>query len=146
VAGKPSTCNGTRITVTNENHEASGLHIAAFGINNDMQSVAGRMGDAITALLNEGWVTRQTGAATIDICRVATGSWCGFFEYGLQYWDFAAAALIAEQAGCTVVAKPVRANPDDNPLDFDLIVARDKDMAAALGKALKIDVAETVRR
>lgn len=45
---------------------------------------------------------RRLGAAALDICAVATGRQVGFFECELQAWDFAAASLIAEEAGCVV--------------------------------------------
>ena len=41
---------------------------------------------------------RRIGAPTLDICRVADGRLDGFFE-DLKPWDFAAAALIAREAG-----------------------------------------------
>ena len=41
---------------------------------------------------------RRIGAPTLDICRVADGRLDGFFE-DLRPWDFAAAALIAREAG-----------------------------------------------
>jgi myo-inositol-1(or 4)-monophosphatase len=41
---------------------------------------------------------RRIGAPALDICRVADGRLDGFFE-DLQPWDFAAAALIAREAG-----------------------------------------------
>lgn len=45
---------------------------------------------------------RRPGAGTYDLCSVAAGRFDGFYEYGLQPWDVAAAALIAREAGATV--------------------------------------------
>ncbi len=45
---------------------------------------------------------RINGAAALDICHVAAGSSDGFFESGIYLWDFAAAGLIAEQAGAVL--------------------------------------------
>ncbi|MDZ8118850.1 inositol monophosphatase family protein [Pontiella agarivorans] len=42
---------------------------------------------------------RLTGAAALDLCRVADGSADGFFEGSIFLWDYAAATLIVEQAG-----------------------------------------------
>ncbi|MGW4413015.1 inositol monophosphatase family protein, partial [Nonomuraea sp. NPDC004702] len=83
-------------------------------------------------------VRRQQGAASVDICRVATGSWAAFFEYGLMYWDFASAAVIAVEAGCSVRAIPCKPCPlDVVPVEFDLVVARTpellKDIMTAVG-------------
>ena len=46
---------------------------------------------------------RRFGGAAIDQCWVACGRFDGFFEYQLAPWDYAAASLIAEEAGgsCT---------------------------------------------
>ncbi|MDD5434175.1 MAG: inositol monophosphatase family protein, partial [Nitrospira sp.] len=42
---------------------------------------------------------RRPGAATIDICYVASGRFDGFWEPKLQPWDIAAAAVIVKEAG-----------------------------------------------
>ena len=45
---------------------------------------------------------RRSGSAAWDLCCVALGR-CGlYFELWIQLWDYAAAALIAAEAGCTV--------------------------------------------
>lgn len=110
--------------------------IASFGVPKDGPAVARRMSDALRELYAKGWVTRQTGAASIDICRVANGSWSAFFEYGLMYWDFAAACLIAEEAGCSVHAVPSAPHePDRMPLEYDLIVARTPEIMSEIALA-----------
>lgn len=45
---------------------------------------------------------RRIGAAAADICYLACGRFEGFFEYNLNPWDVAAAALIVSEAGGTV--------------------------------------------
>jgi myo-inositol-1(or 4)-monophosphatase len=42
---------------------------------------------------------RRLGSAALDISYVANGRLDGFWELQLQIWDFAAAALIACEAG-----------------------------------------------
>ncbi len=42
---------------------------------------------------------RRTGAAALDLCWVGAGRLDAFFEYRLSPWDYAAAALIIEEAG-----------------------------------------------
>ena len=45
---------------------------------------------------------RRSGTAAWDMCCVAMGR-CGmYFEMRIQLWDYAAAALIAKEAGCTI--------------------------------------------
>ena len=43
---------------------------------------------------------RRFGAASLDLCAVASGQLDGYFELGLNPWDFAAGLLIALEAGC----------------------------------------------
>ena len=45
---------------------------------------------------------RRSGTAAWDMCCVALGRCNLYFELKIQLWDYAAAALIAEEAGCTV--------------------------------------------
>jgi len=42
---------------------------------------------------------RRNGAAAVDICSVAMGALDGYFEDGLKEWDWAAASLVATEAG-----------------------------------------------
>lgn len=45
---------------------------------------------------------RRSGTAAWDMCCVAMGKCAMYFELKIQIWDYAAAALIAQEAGCTV--------------------------------------------
>lgn len=47
---------------------------------------------------------RRDGSAALDLCRVAEGSFDGFWELKLKPWDVAAGALIAMEAGGTVTS------------------------------------------
>ena len=42
---------------------------------------------------------RRNGAAAVDLCHVAMGALDGYYEHGLKEWDWAAAGLIAKEAG-----------------------------------------------
>jgi myo-inositol-1(or 4)-monophosphatase len=51
---------------------------------------------------------RRIGAASLDLCAVASGRLDGYYEDNLQVWDWAAAALIAAEAGARVyLPRPV---------------------------------------
>ncbi len=56
---------------------------------------------------------RRFGAAAWDLCCLADGRAGLFFEAKLSLWDFAAGALIAEEAGCKIT------DLDGHPLSFD---------------------------
>ncbi len=42
---------------------------------------------------------RRPGSAALDLCYVASGRYDAFFELGLAPWDFAAGALMVQEAG-----------------------------------------------
>jgi myo-inositol-1(or 4)-monophosphatase len=45
---------------------------------------------------------RRLGAASLDLCALACGRLDGYYERGLNLWDYAAAGLIAAEAGARV--------------------------------------------
>jgi myo-inositol-1(or 4)-monophosphatase len=64
--------------------------------------LAGRrrvQGEVVAALLPRIRDIRRGGSAAVDLCHVAAGRVDGYYERGLNPWDFAAGALIARQAG-----------------------------------------------
>jgi myo-inositol-1(or 4)-monophosphatase len=69
---------------------------------------------------------RRIGAASLDLCSVAAGRLDGYFESGLNAWDYAAGALIASEAGCTV------RGPRGQPPSSTLVVAAGAECAADL--------------
>jgi myo-inositol-1(or 4)-monophosphatase len=79
---------------------------------------------------------RRAGASSLDLCAVAAGWVDGYVEHGLHRWDWAAGALIAEEAGA-VVRLP-RA-PDELPQDglgADAVFVAAPGIAAELRAAL----------
>ena len=59
-------------------------------------------GEVVAALLPQLRDIRRIGVASVDLCAVAAGRLDGFYERGLNYWDWAAGALIAAEAGAVV--------------------------------------------
>lgn len=57
---------------------------------------------------------RRLGAAALDICMVADGTINAYAEYGIQEHDWAAAAVIAEEAGVPV-RRPAAPDGDQDP-------------------------------
>jgi myo-inositol-1(or 4)-monophosphatase len=61
---------------------------------------------------------RRLGSAALDLCLVADGTHDAFGERGLNEHDFAAGALIAEEAGCWVrrprLTSPLSGGPSDD--------------------------------
>ncbi|MBB5937600.1 inositol monophosphatase family protein [Streptomyces zagrosensis] len=60
---------------------------------------------------------RRGGSAAIDLCDVACGRLDGYYERGLNPWDYAAGDLIAREAGAYTGGRP------GAPLSCDLAIA-----------------------
>ena len=54
---------------------------------------------------------RRCGSAALDLCMLATGRLDAYYERGLKYWDHAAGALIAAEAGAVVAVSDDDAVP-----------------------------------
>jgi myo-inositol-1(or 4)-monophosphatase len=59
-------------------------------------------GEVVAALLPRVRDIRRGGSASVDLCSVAAGRVDAYYERGLNYWDYAAGALIATEAGAVV--------------------------------------------
>lgn len=75
---------------------------------------------------------RRNGAASLDLCAVAAGWLDGYVEHGLHRWDWAAGALIAEEAGA-VISLP---GSDPDGLGSDATFAAAPGIAEELRSAL----------
>jgi myo-inositol-1(or 4)-monophosphatase len=88
--------------------------------------VAGQVGDF-----------RRQGCASLDLCSVAAGWVDGYYEHGLHHWDWAAGALIAEEAGA-VVRRPLPAGSEDpDGLGAEAVLAAGPGIAASLADLLR---------
>jgi myo-inositol-1(or 4)-monophosphatase len=59
-------------------------------------------GEVVAALLPRVRDIRRIGVASVDLCAVAAGRLDGYYERGLNYWDWAAGALVAAESGAVV--------------------------------------------
>ena len=66
------------------------------------QEVRVKQGNAVARLVGHVRDIRRMGSAALDLCAVAAGTADAYVEEGLQLWDRAAAALVAEEAGAVV--------------------------------------------
>ena len=60
---------------------------------------------------------RRLGACSVDLCLVAAGDLDAYYEHGLNPWDYAAGALVCEEAGVRV------GGADGGPPDPNLLIA-----------------------
>ncbi|WP_427019163.1 inositol monophosphatase family protein (plasmid) [Pseudarthrobacter sp. P1] len=91
--------------------------ILATGFNYDPALRAEQM--ANLGSIMEGFAdVRRLGSAALDLCLVADGTHDAYGERGLHEHDFAAGALIAEEAGCWVqrprLTSPLAGGPSEN--------------------------------
>ncbi|MDQ0757077.1 inositol monophosphatase family protein [Arthrobacter sp. B3I4] len=66
---------------------------------------------------------RRLGSAALDLCLVADGTHDAYGERGLNEHDFAAGALIAEEAGCWVRRPRLTSVLDGGPSDEERLAA-----------------------
>ena len=110
VKGEGAYCNGKRIYSSNEPLSNS---IILFGTAPYMPEATARTFALCADYLPRCIDLRRTGTAAWDLCNVAMGTAGLFFEWALQLWDFAAAGLIAQEAGCCLT------DLDGKPLTWD---------------------------
>ena len=59
-------------------------------------------GRIVAELLPQVRDIRRVGCASLDLCAIAAGTLDLYYERGLQPWDLAAGALVAQEAGALV--------------------------------------------
>ncbi len=95
IRGKHSLLNHNPIEVSHKHNLRKALIGTGFPYDkSNLEPLIRRL----RAVVNNCQDIRRVGSAAIDICWVAMGRLDGFYE-SLSPWDFAAAQLIAEQAG-----------------------------------------------
>jgi myo-inositol-1(or 4)-monophosphatase len=87
-------------------------------------------GAIVAKLLPEVRDIRRFGAASLDICAVASGRLNAYYERGLSPWDHAAATLIVREAGASVRGW------NGQPPSKEFLLAGEESLAAALEKRL----------
>jgi myo-inositol-1(or 4)-monophosphatase len=75
------------------------LVATGFGYTAERRTVQGEVVAALLPLIRD---IRRNGAASVDLCAVAANRVDAYYERGLNYWDYAAGALVAAEAGAIV--------------------------------------------
>ena len=96
VRGRGATLDGDPITVSDRADLALALVGTGFSYGAERRA---RQAATLAQVLPAVRDIRRAGAASVDLCWVACGRLDGYYEQGLQPWDFAAGALIAQEAG-----------------------------------------------
>ena len=91
--------NGRPIAVRPNGDPALALVATGFSYQHERRKRQAEILGEILPLIGD---IRRVGGAAVDLCGVACGRVDAFFEVGLNPWDYAAGALIAEEAGAVV--------------------------------------------
>lgn len=94
-AGAGAYCDGRRLAVSKVQHLEEACVEIDFSGMDDRKTLIRR---ALDIMKKSGRV-RCHGSAAVGICQVATGDADAYLHMSLHPWDFAAAQLIAEEAG-----------------------------------------------
>src|SRR5699024_10483774 len=97
LAGKGAYLNGEPIRVSGLDDPRHALIGTGFPYND--LSLADNYLAFFKMLMENTQGVRRPGAASYDLCCVASGRFDGFYEYSLSPWDVGAAALIVQEAG-----------------------------------------------
>jgi myo-inositol-1(or 4)-monophosphatase len=91
--------DGRRVRVNAAPELAMALVATGFGYEPARRA---RQADILRAVLPRVRDVRRAGAASLDLCALASGRVDAYYEQGLKPWDLAAGGLVAEEAGAVV--------------------------------------------
>ncbi|WP_414929912.1 inositol monophosphatase family protein [Tsukamurella pulmonis] len=109
---------------------ALALVATGFGYARERREKQGRV---LAQLLPAVRDVRRIGSAALDLCMVAAGRADAHYEHGLSPWDWAAGALIAQEAGAVVIVPAA----DSSSADGALTLAAAPGIAEALIELLR---------
>lgn len=96
VRGQGAGLNGRALEMGHKDRLDTALIATGFSYDSDQRADQARL---LTQVLPRVRDIRRAGAAALDLCGLAAGRVDGYYERGLQAWDWAAAGLIVREAG-----------------------------------------------
>lgn len=105
--------NGQPIHAANRGMEDA---VILFGTATYYQELADLTFAAAKAVFDRCADVRRSGSAALDICYTACGKCDAYFEIRIQPWDYAAASVVAREAGCAVTGLQGGEIRYDNPV------------------------------
>jgi myo-inositol-1(or 4)-monophosphatase len=108
IAGWGATCDDRIIRVREQADLATALVATGFSYEAAQRELQGA---AVAQVLGRVRDIRRGGTAALDLCHVAAGHVDAYWELDLSPWDYAAGAVIAQEAGAEV-AFPQAAHGD----------------------------------
>ena len=94
--GEGARLNGEPIRVTEPDGLGAALVATGFGYDAERRRT---QAERLVAVLPHVRDIRRAGAAALDLCWVAAGRLDGYYERGLQPWDWAAGSILVTEAG-----------------------------------------------
>ncbi|WP_166985354.1 inositol monophosphatase family protein [Canibacter zhoujuaniae] len=98
-AGLGATLNGKKLRINEAAPLSESLIATGFGYSAKKRA---RQAEVLLEVLPRVRDIRRSGSAAYDLCALAAGRLDAYYEAGLKVWDYAAAELIAREAGATV--------------------------------------------
>jgi fructose-1,6-bisphosphatase/inositol monophosphatase family enzyme len=98
--GRGASLNGAPIRVREGGALSAALVATGFGYD---PGIRAGQADVVRRVLPRVRDIRRAGAAALDLCHVAAGRLDGYYERGINHWDWAAGALIVREAGGLVL-------------------------------------------
>ena len=126
-AGAGAFLDGQRIEVNRGVPLETALVGTGFGYRRERREAQARV---LAELLPAVRDVRRAGAASLDLCAVASGRLDAYYERGLKPWDLAAGGLVAAEAGADVGGLDGRAAGEE------MVVAAAPELAAPLRELL----------
>lgn len=103
VRGAGARLDGEPIAVSDADRLDTALIGTGFGYDADRRAM---QAEVVARVLPRVRDIRRAGAAALDLCMVACGRLDGYYERGLNAWDWSAGSLIASEAGASVRPLP----------------------------------------
>ena len=122
--GEGATLNGDPLRMVANPDLSTALIATGFGYDAERR---GKQGAVIARVLPRIRDIRRAGAAALDLCWLAAGRVDGYYERGLNAWDWAAARIVVQEAGGAVADLApdphglAAAHPDLLPALLDLL-------------------------
>ncbi len=107
--GGGATCNGVPLQA--RTMPPVGQMLVATGFSYE-SAVRARQGGAVARLLPQVRDVRRLGSCALDLCALAAGHVDAYVEEGPHVWDYAAAGLVAGEAGATFEVWPTDGHLD----------------------------------
>jgi myo-inositol-1(or 4)-monophosphatase len=99
VRGGGARLNGRELAIPDSDRLDTALIATGFSYDAGRRAA---QSETLTQVLPRVRDIRRAGAAALDLCGLAAGRVDGYYERGLEHWDWAAASLVVSEAGGVV--------------------------------------------